>query len=490
MHRSAFLLLVSGCATAEPCPEGSAREKDGLCYLLGDAPGDSATPDGSDSGDPDPDPDPGTETGDPILTRGTSETEPGAMLVEWVDAAMINDDYGLVVGQGGYGVIDARTGALVVKGDERRGLRVATDGNLAAIATRTDGMPLLDLTDPLNPARLNSLRFDGIDGPHEDVAVDGGRILLGYHSNGALLLNAEGTTLTTIPGDDIFAVALQGDRALVTDGTALELWDLTDLGAPVQLATTTMSAEGRDLAWQGEHVAVGMGGGGTGVWSLVGDVFTHRADLFTPGSALSVDIDEDRLWIGAWEVSALADLAVEPPVVIGHESPTFSAMGIAAAGGRAVVADWFASAALEAVDGMRSPEVVPPRDLYFPLDSDIALAATFENGGTGELVISVDAPSDGYTVSPTSLALAPGAAGVVVVTPPSDGRPRTTMRWSSNDIDEPEGTVLLAAADQGVGSEHVDFSLQGFEVPDRSLRTYNFADTRGKVVVLVYWALF
>lgn len=486
MRSLLWLVPLVGCTGGDkPCPAGSERRADGLCYLV--------ESDGADGGEPDADTGEGPQppTGDdPILTTGRGRPE-GELMYEFVDAAMIDETWAIAVGQGGFTIVDIRDASLAVVEGERRALRVDTDGGLAALSTRDNSMPLVDVSDPTAPRKLEPLRFDRVDAPSEDVSVDGGRILIGFRGEGAQLWNADNEHLATIPAEDAFAVALRGDRALLTDGASLELWDLSDLGAPGLLTSAPLPAEGRDLSWEGEHVAVGMGGAGTSVWRLDGTTLTERATLRTPGSALSVAVDGDRLWIGTWEVAALADLAAEPPVVLGHETPTWSAMAVAAAGGHALIADWYSVTSLEAVDGARGPELVPPPDLYFSTEDAGPEAAVFENGGTETLDLRFELEGGGFSVTPERLELEPGAFGTVLVTPEAGwSGERASLEWESNDADEAEGVVQLAPADAGVGTTHVDFTLQGYQLPDESLQTFDFADTRGKVVVLVYWALF
>lgn len=509
------LVLVACTAgdKSEPCPAGSERRADGLCYLL-DGPADTDTPApdptddppdsggddggsgdgglggdaGGDSGEEEPEP----TLGDPIRTTGSVTGEPvDDALYEYVDAAMIDDEHAILVGFGGHAIARAADAELVAIARGPRGLRVATDGRLAAIGTRTDGVLVVDVSDPTAPVTLGTLPLDHLPDPHEDLSVDGGRILLGAHSSGAVLLASDGTRLATLPADDAFAVALQGDRALITDGENLELWDLSTLSTPTLLTSAPLPGEGRDLSWSGDHVAVGMGGRGTAVFRLDDTTLTERAVLFTPGSALSVSVDEDRLWIGAWEVTALADLDAEPPVVLSHEDPSWSAMAVAGRGGRAVVADWFASTSLQAADGVRGAELVAPGDLYFDRDALGPETLRLENAGTEPLVVDLRVDSTRFVLATPTLTLDPLDIATVAVTPqPSWDGSTTTLQWTSNDPDEPSGSLSLAAVDQGVGSAQVDFTLPGFQLPDTSLQSFSLADARGKVLVLIYWAYF
>ena len=366
---------VAGCAS-EPCPKGAERRANGLCYLVDSAPEpseddpdvhtDTADPPGDteDTGVPSAD----YIYGDPITVLGMEAGGGGEAMpifYEWTDAAAINDDLAIVTGQGGYGIIDMATGALLYQENTRRALRVATDGQTAILASRNDGLMQVDVSAGAATRGQADFLTPPLDGVHEDVAVDGARVLIGWHHNGGVLVDLGGNQLGTLPATDAFAVALAGDRALMTDQTDLVLFDITSPTSPVELDRQTMSGEGRDLSWKGEHAVVGMGGAGVSVWNISDDVLTHRTDLSLPGTALSVAVDGDRAWIGAWAVTALVDLAAEPPTILGHETPAFSAMGVGASGGRAVVADWFASVALQAQDGVAGPEIVVDEAVYF-----------------------------------------------------------------------------------------------------------------------------
>lgn len=486
-----------GC-TQEPCPKGSERRADGWCYLLDEAGSDSgpvATDTSEDTGPPDDTDSPGSAytLGDPIEVLGTyTEGGPGMPIVyEWTDAASIDSDWAIATGQGGYGIISMADGTLVHQENLRRALRAASDGRHAILASRNDGFMLVDVS--AGPDTRGSLEFrsPSLPGPHEDVAIEGERVLVGWHDNGGVFLGLDGSLLGTLPATDAFAVALQGDRALLTDGPELVLFDVTDVSAPVELDRAAMTGEGRDLDWEGSHAVVGMGGVGTGIWSVVDDTLTHRGDVRTPGTAMSVAVDGDAAWIGAWAVTALVDLTADPPIVVGHETPEDSAMGVAAAGGRAVVADWFSSGAYARVPDTAGPEVHLPEQLFFDIDQASAQSMTVTNHGALELTVAFDTPVAGFAVDPASVELAPGESALVQVRWPEDTRPpAASLEWTSNDPDEATGRIALGPADQGTGTAHEDFTLPGFQIDGDGTELWTLSEARGKVVVLVYWALF
>jgi hypothetical protein len=489
----------TGCSSTAPCPKGSERWEDGLCHLVDDivSADDSATPalPGTDSGQTDSAaPAAGYTFGDPILALGhyTGTHGPGEVIqFEWTDAAAINDDYAIVTGQGGYGIISMADGDLVHQENIRRTLRVGTDGTTAILASRLDGFIKVDVSAGGDTRGFADFRAPSFPGAHEDVDVDGEQVLIGWHDNGAILTDLDGTLLGVLPARDAFAVQLLGDRALVTDGAALVLFDISNPSEPVELDRQEMAAEGRDLSSAGGHVVVGMGGGGVGVWQLDGDALVHRTDLSLPGSAMSVAVDADRAWVGAWSVAALVDLAAEPPVVLGYETPHNSAMGVGASGGRAVLADWYHSTALQAVDGVAGPELLADRALFFSEDGPGRQVLEVENHGLFDLELSLAGIDRGYTVVPDTAVVEAGSGAFFTVEWTEAGRPsKGTLRWSTNDPDLPTATIELSPADQGVGTEHVDFSLPGFVLPSGEEGIYTLSESRGKAVVLVYWALF
>jgi len=501
MPRTFLLALGATACTPSPCPKGSEERGDGLCYLTDSAPEDGTTPAGdtgptddtAGTGDTAP-PSSDYALGDPVTVLGTSDAGGGLgmpILYEWTDAAAINDEWAITTGQGGYGIISMATGELVHQENIRRALRVATDGQNAILATRTDGLMRVDVSAGPDTRGTRDFRAPELTTPHEDVDVSGSLVAVGWRDEGLLILDIEGTLLSTVPAEDAFAVSIEGERLAFTDGGELVLLDIADPSSPVELHRQSMSSEGRDMAWQGAHLVVGMGGAGTSIWRVQDDQLIHRTDIRTPGSALSVAVDGDRAWIGAWEVTALVDLAATPPVVLGHEPPKDSAMGVAASGGRAVVADWFYSTALQATDGVAGPELVVEDALFFDPTQSSTRRLHFENHGALDMDVRIDRTGDGYTVSDTAFAVAPGERAVVTVSWPEESRPSTSeLSWSSNDPDEPTGTITLQPADQGIGTEHEDFTLPGFQLPDDTERNWTLSDTRGKVHVLVYWALY
>ncbi|MBL8614088.1 MAG: hypothetical protein JNM72_00620 [Deltaproteobacteria bacterium] len=454
--------------------------------------------DGADGGDPGE----GLTIGDPISPIWASKISAlpgGSSFFEGTDAAMLDAEHALVVGQGGWLVTTLSGPAVVVDADERRGIRVASRGGLAAIATRDRDLILLDVADPGAPRRLRSV---SLPTQGEDIAVDADRILVGLRDEGARLISAEGDTLGTIPVADAFAVALQGDRALVTDAAALTLWDIADPSAPIELTRVELSAPGRDLSWGEGHVAVGLGGAGLAVFAIEGEALRHQGDLQPPGAIFSVAIDGLDLWAAGWEAVSLIQLGAGPPVLRGVQRTAESAMGLAAIDGRAMIADWFSLTSLQSNPGLGAPTLVLPDGLVWSPDPELRApqAMTARNLGPFPLHLSTDAPSSGWRLTGLdsggdtaagALRLAPGDDAVLTASPPSGASiPDGGVGWRSDDPDRASGRLSFSVGRGGLGEPHPEMVLNGFQWPDPSGVVYDLADQRGKIVLLVYFALF
>ncbi len=502
-----ILLLLPGLlACTDPCPAGSTRRGDGLCYLNGDGAGDSGqVTDGADGGDGSDGADGADGSdggdggsgldltyGDPILPAGRQGTDAsgggGGELVEWVDAAMIDSRYGITVGQGGWQVVDLDTAERVYKANAMRGFRVATDGNLAAISTRMGQVLRVDVSDPTRPTEMAALMGDG-SVAHEDVAVDAGRILVGWTTRGAILYDAEGRPTGTLPATHAFGVGLSGDRAVVTDLDTLILFDVSDPAFPVELDRQPMRGEGRDVSFDGDRVAVGIGGRGVDLFHIEDNALVLDGDLDIPGSSMGLSLDGDHLWVATWETVALAWVGEGGPTLLGLEPVSQSAFGVGARDGRALVADWFFASILEQVPGVAGPELVMEETVWLR-DAGETLLLPVRNAGPMALTVDFSPPA-GWTFDPSSLSLDPGARTDVRLTPPATlDRPRDAAPVVTNDPDESELLLQLWQPEGEIGAMHDPFTLTGVQMPDTTLQDYVLEDQRGKVVLLVYWALF
>ena len=506
-------VVTLGLACSDPpCPVGSYRDPaNGLCTLVdadggsggesgggsggGDEGGASGTGGGTGGGGDTGDGGPGSgyTRGDPI-TVVTSAGEAGGMdvdLIEWVEATVVGSDHVVLSGQGGaqlYSLADgSAVGPLLTV---PRTFRSAADGVEVVFGGREAALYPVSFADPSNPERLPpipeppGLRF------YEDVAYSAGRVLLGAHGDGGILLARTGTHLATLPATDAYGTGLAGDRAVLTDLDELILFDISDPRNPLELDRVPLGGEGRDIDFNGDRIAVALGGRGVEVWDVEADVLVSRGSTMLPGAALDVTIDGDEVWVGAWDASALLRITADGLVVLGLEEPRFSAMAVGARNGRAVVADWYGMQLLERSWDVSGPELDLPDAVRF-WEPGGTVGVDIRNWGPDRLRVEFDASDVGHGVSPETVRVDPGGVERVRITAPSTlPTVPVSLPWTSNDPDEPSGVLSLAPADQGVGTVHADFTLQGFVWPDPTLRNFTLSEQRGKVVLLAYFALF
>ncbi len=497
----ALTLLSLAACDDTPCPPGSTREAaDGLCHLddFGDeAPG--TTPGAQDSAATDTaavddtgSPGLTLTPGDPITAlTAYDESGLGGDVIEWVEATPLGDAHVVLSGQGGARVYALSDGQPVSeKLFVPRTFRSATDDGVLVLGGRSGALYTWFVDDPAAPRPGPSLTIPVEWGWFEDIALSGDRLLLGFHDRGGVLLDLSGRWLGTIPASDAYAVGLAGDRAVLTDRDELVLVDVSDVSAPAELDRVPMPGEGRDIDFDGTRVAVGMGGLGVGVWDIAADVLVPRGTAFLPGASLDVSLDGDEVWVGAREATALVRVAADGLVVLGLEPPVHSAMAVGAVDGRAVVADWYGVQLLERQRDVAGPELDLDETLRFGAAGE-TLRTRVRNWGPTALTLTLTPPASDFVVSPQQLEVPPDGTATIALTLPDDlPLAPVSVSWTSNDPDEPAGTLDLKPADRGVGTPHPAFTLQGFTWPDTALQDYTLADQRGRVVVLAYFALF
>jgi len=406
---------------------------------------------------------------------------------ELVDAEVLDAQTALVVGRPGYLVVELDDGALVEGLIEEDLFDVALDtssGVAWATAGYTATLYPLDMRDRTRPDVGAPIALPTIAA---DVGAGGGRVLVAARDAGGLLFDGQGAPLATVEVAWAGGAAVDGDRALLADGSELLLLDLSG-DAPVELDRLALSGEVADLALSGGRAAAALGSRGVQVIEVAGDHLVDRDRLDTYGGCFSVAIDGDTLWAAAWYHTVAIDLAPEAPQVLGHEDAQDTAMGVGAGHGRAIVADWSWSTSLARTpDADLAPEIVTEPVIWINEPGDV-VSIPFSNGGSAPLEIDLSLAHCEATLDPTSLTLAPGERVTVDAQLPNTLEDMA-CRWLSDDPDEPSGLQALRVADASLGAVHEDFELMGFVPGEDTLNPYRLSDYRGDVVVLFYFAV-
>lgn len=473
------MILLAWLGCNEPCIEGFGRDDAGDCVPLqgrgGPHPKDSSvdSEDTADTGDPATWP---LGVGDPLEIISDEKY----LMWEFLDSEVLDASRGVVVGQGGFGLVDLENSTFLFEENTERGYRLAVDGEMVFVATRTGKVYSVDLSG--STPNIGQARAVG-DGWNEDIAADQGLVALASLDSGTLLMDTQFTVLGTIPGAFAYGVGLVGDRAVVADDETVGLWDVSDPANPVLLSSMPLRGQGRDVAFDGAQVAVALGARGVDLFEVDGDTLMVAGELAVPGAASGVDLDGDWLWIGAWDVTALAWIGAAGPRVVGHETFHGAAMGIGAKDGVALVPAWQNLGVVRRTGDVAGPEVNAPRLLHLVQGEQ---TLRLQNWGAYELEVQLTGA--GVSLSPSALTLAPGEDAQVQVVAQNGGQGAVDL--TTNDPDETSVQIPVSANSSTLGVVHDDFTLPGFTWPDGTESPVSLSDYEGRPVFIGYWALY
>ena len=481
---SLVLLLVA-------CTGESKSDEFGVPY---GEPSDDDRPVDTDTEGADSSIDPGYEVGDAILTAGTFPDPPsngGQIMYEWVDVAIYDDTYAVQVGVSGVGLVSRLDGRVLDEQNNGRGYSVDSDGDLIVVGSRTErvGLWRFQEGEVLTPAGF----IEGA-GIHEKVAVDAELVAVAWRNRGLKLYQSttDVQLLSTISATDAYAVDLSGERLVYSDAEELVLVDVSDPANPVELHRMEVDSEVRDIDFDGFRAAIGLGGNGIVLFEIENDRFVERGSASPPGSVFSLSLDQDHLWVASWATTTLYVIQEMGLLPLAQEDPLSSAMGVAASGGRAIVADWYQSTVLEQVDDRWGAEVHLPIAMRFREGESISQPLWVYNYGAQPLEIAFTDIPTGFSVEHSeddsqSATIATGSRAIFSVSAPNGSWSPSNIRWTSNDPDESTGVIEIRPSNSGEGSLHPDFALP-LVSRNGAEGTSRLSDFEGKVLFLSWWS--
>lgn len=495
--RCALLLLGTSCAP-DPCPPGSTRWADDLCHLVPEVP-DPAAPPAPDSAPPrdtgspldsgeaaaDCAPLPASLVhGDPITPVASVETD---VFMEYLDVAHLGDGRALLGANNGWSVLDLSTHTFshVEHVGARSVYRLAADlpAGLAYGGTQSRALYVWDLAD--DPPVLIGEHRPWV-GWHGDVAAAGGRVLVAAGDEGAFLLDGRsGSLLSTLAEPTATAVALTDTRAWVAGQDTLALYDLTDPTRPYRTATLALPTRAVDADAHDGRLVLALGGHGVMVVDDLGDTLAVAAHLSTDGPAYGVALDGDRFWAATWGQVSLGATVDGVPQWLGDEPAGSIALGVDAADGTAVVADWLLGSVLQSDRTRSSGELRLPDQLH--VSSAHPAVFSLENGGLEALEVRLE-PTAGLTVEPEVVELCPGESRVVSLDAGAADPGVAHVAVRSGDVDEPEISLAVAVGTGGVGSVHREVTLPAVVAGRSETEVWSLADHAGELVYIAWFA--
>lgn len=492
--RRLLLLLATGApaCTADPCPKGSLRGGDGLCYQWpDDEPGTATSETAGDSGVPVRDtaagavvcPDLPTSLvlGTPISALGSSETDE---FMENLDVALLGDGRALVGANNGWSVLDVASGAFthVEWAGARSVFRLAADPGAGRAWGGTQSRALYRFDISVDPPVVVA-EHRPWSGWHGDVAASGGNALVAVLDEGAWLLDGDGEVAGVLPGDAT-AVALDGDVGWVAGTERLVRVDWSSPSEPRILGEVALPGPAIDAAGSADQVVLALGGLGVVVVRADADTLQVSELLDTRGAAYGVAMDGDQFWAATWHAVSVGAVVDGQPLWLGAVPSDRYALGIDAHDGTAVVADWTRVSRMLLVPGVGGPELELPDRVDVARDTDGAF--TVFNGGAATLTASLD--GEGMVVEPAELELCAGESARVRVSGEGAWPDHSTLTVTSNDLDEATVAVDIVAAAAGLGEPHEPFTLQVLEPVSGTTAPWSLTDYAGELVYIAWFA--
>lgn len=487
-----------GAGTGVGCRLGADPGDDGdpPADSAGDtgAPGDTAAPaewrtlpDGCVAPSPLP-PDPLVQTA--RLALGAEDPQGGGMIVELLEVEL-DGSRAYAVGQGGLAVVDVDDPAAVAF----HGVRAAGSGRFhqvevlggdrLAVTNRDEGLRIVDVADPANPVPGAFFAAQGWEG----MADAGGHLDVAGRAEGLVTFDiADPSTplrLGESPGlANPWWVADAGDGWLyVADNTlGVVPVDLADPRAPEVLAGVEVGGGPFQLVVDGDWIYAAVGGAGVVVLDRrVPAAPVPVATVDAGASVVQVAVSDGVLYAAAHE-GLLAWDVTDPaaPVPLAHQRTEPFALGVAADGDQAWVADWglFEGWALDRDAGAGELDLPTP-ELGADPAGEVQTRLTNRGGGTLRLT-GAEAPA-GVTVEVGADTLAPGASTGLRITGVTTD---TTVCIASDDPDEPTRTLTVRpGGEPPIGELAPDFSL-----PTLDGEGVRLAEQLGQPVLLVYFA--
>lgn len=401
------------------------------------------------------------------------------------------------------------------------------------------GFQTYDISDPANPIRVSSLGWsgwrahargdtaynflhfggvqvfdisagspvlrNGYDPPEADVSYEGGvrvgdLLYVAAHQHGidVLDLGTPGSisrqSRITLADNACWNVVESDGYLFVANGRhGFSVVDLS--GIPAEVATVSLPGFANDIEVDGTVAFLSLAAYGVAAVDISDPENPHLLDRApTLGNAFSMGIAGNVLAVGSYPYAEWFDVS-DPSAIerAGWDATLVYAMGADAgviSGGDTVivVADWRGMGVYAPEDDVAGDiDVYPTRLDFGPVDAagrDTTVIVRNTGGGSLQ-VTSISAPLE-MAVNPGVFTLGPGETQLVTVTVAGTGSVRSTIRYYSDDPDEPESVQYVYknnATFPQIGSAAPDFTMPGNDGQSHSLSDY-----LGRVIYLEFGA--
>jgi len=362
------------------------------------------------------------------------------------------------------------------------------------------GVQILDISGGGSAVLLKAYDPPGTNISYEGGVLVGDLLYVAAHQRGIYVLDLDPES-DFAPIDQIvltdnasWNVVESGGYIFVANGRfGLSIVDLSG-AEPVEVGILPLPGLANDVEVAGDVAFLSLAADGVAsvdVSDPANPILLDRAA--TLGNAFTMGLEGNVLGVGSYGYLEWFDVS-DPSAIerAGWDATLVYAMGadvgVVSGDTVVVVADWRGMGVYApGNDPTGDIEVYPTRLDFGPVSAagrDTIIEV--RNSGAGALVVtSIDPPAE-ITVDPASFTLGPGETQPVTVTAAGTGSVRSTIRYHSDDPDEPESVQYVYKNNHTfpqVGSLAPDFSLFGTDG-----EVHTLSDYRGKVVYLEFGA--
>jgi hypothetical protein len=379
----------------------------------------------------------------------------------------------------------------------------------------------------LSPVQLPML-MEGGGVSYEGLDYENGYIWVTLHDKGLGVFQRDPVTnvisrVSTYLGDlrNAWEVRVVDDIAYVADGTGggLVTLDVSDPMNIQPLGRVEFEGVAHDLAVNGTTVYVAAESGGMVIVDVTDPTApTILSHVEVPASAVAIDYDDGRVYLGAWNDARVYDVA-DPanPKIIGasrlevHKAYTGDGgdrpnitdrvLGIAGKGDYIFNGTWWTPNSLQIHADRVAPYIYLPEGINFlAFPGDLAEGESssqeviIRNDGNAPLTVyDMWADSPSFTVSPRQIRIEPGEQDVVTLTftaGPGAPEEKTLFHFASDDPSQPVRDAYLVGNLDAIGVGDPFPETTATLLGQYSGEEWSSVDETGSVILLGYWATF
>ncbi len=369
---------------------------------------------------------------------------------------------------------------------------------LIAGAGRSCPIPILTLTDN-NKIQLISRHRTGLF-DYEDVTISGDSLIVAAaHTNGIEVIDVSDpsfpVSLGSTPLDNAWAVRVEGSHAFVADGGAgLSIVDISDPSAPVVTGQLALEGSAKDVRVRNNYAFLALGDAGIAMIDVTDPETPFLVGQYnSSGLAAHLAVDDSIVAVADWDDIEILKYGPDGTLeVVGHKNSGGRVMGIDLADDLVYVAEWNLLQVYRFGQVAGADLDLDLVDIHFPrTEVGLSRDTTFvisNNGGSTLTIESIDISFTDFSLDVTApLDIPPGQDLKVTLTytPSVEDGQKEYITFSSNDTDEPSFRIGVWGndIDLRVGDQAHNFTLPLLDGGEVTL-----FDLRGSVVVLSFFA--